>query len=209
MLDFLFLYFYLKINIEKKVTVKKVSKSKKSMLFFFIRVLLKYESQTITATSSCTRRHTPDPLRGQRSLSHLQLRMTLSDAENLGTSWRCWMMSSAAGERGVRRLNGRSMWSVNTVNTADTTTWAPPPRLQQERRGEDICLHRCLWRGDTYLLSITSVLGHHLPQRLKDFDAQTFFVLLQQLFGVFDESVRRHGRHRGTSGDTEGHRETQ
>lgn len=38
-----------------------------------------------------------------------------------------------------------------------------------------------------YLLPVAPVFCHHLPQRLQHFDAETLLVLLQQLFGVFDQ----------------------
>lgn len=40
------------------------------------------------------------------------------------------------------------------------------------------------------LLSVAPVFGHHLSQRLQDFDAQSLLVLLQQLFGVFDQPTQ-------------------
>lgn len=40
-----------------------------------------------------------------------------------------------------------------------------------------------------YLFSIPAVFGHHLSQRLQNFDAQPLFILLQQLLGMFDEPV--------------------
>lgn len=40
------------------------------------------------------------------------------------------------------------------------------------------------------LLSVAPVFGHHLSQCLQDFDAQSLLVLLQQLFGVFDQPTQ-------------------
>lgn len=40
-----------------------------------------------------------------------------------------------------------------------------------------------------YLFSISTVFGHHFSQCLQNFDAQPLFILLQQLFGVFDQPV--------------------
>lgn len=39
----------------------------------------------------------------------------------------------------------------------------------------------------SYLLSITSVLSHHLPKRLQNFNAQSLLIFLQQLLGMFDQ----------------------
>lgn len=41
----------------------------------------------------------------------------------------------------------------------------------------------------SYLLSITTVFGHHLSQRLQNFDTQPLFIFLQQLLCMFDQSV--------------------
>lgn len=41
----------------------------------------------------------------------------------------------------------------------------------------------------SYLLSITTVFGHHLSQRLQNFDTQPLFIFLQQLLRMFDQSV--------------------
>ena len=42
----------------------------------------------------------------------------------------------------------------------------------------------------SYLLSITTVLCHHLSQCLQNFDAQPLFIFLQQLLGVFDQPAQ-------------------
>lgn len=52
-------------------------------------------------------------------------------------------------------------------------------QADDEKQGHSRCI---------YLLPIAPFFCHHLPQCLQHFDAQAFLILLQQLFGVFDQS---------------------
>lgn len=43
-------------------------------------------------------------------------------------------------------------------------------------------------QASLYLFPVSSIFGHHFPQRLQHLDAQALLVLFQQLLGVFDQS---------------------
>ena len=54
-----------------------------------------------------------------------------------------------------------------------------------------------------YLLSVAPVFGHHLPERLQHFDAQTLLILLQQLLSVFNQPGGKRERDRNVRKDSE------
>ena len=105
-----------------------------------------------------------------------------SGVQHVGYS-RSWALNCAEG-------TGR--WTLRPWFTRDIRPYGT--RLQDwTRKGREE-----RWGGGgrrrRYLLPVTPVLGHHLPEGLQDFDAQTLLVLLQQLLGVLDQPVQKKGK---------------